>query len=142
MNESKRIVFSVKALIFNNDRFLVLHKKSNYRMPQFLWDLPGGTLEFGETPQETVMREIIEETGLKVNHLVLFDTWMHKKDEATQLTGVIYLCRTENSEVVLSKEHDKFLWLTLDDPEIDSVHPAFKPAIIKYITRRKDVPLF
>lgn len=132
MNDAKKIVFSVKALIFNGDQFLVLHKNSNYKMSQFLWDLPGGTLEYGETPQETVLREISEETGLKVCNLVLYDTWMYRKDETTQLTGVIYLCQTDDTEVILSNEHDKFLWLTLDDPEIDSVHPAFRSVIARY----------
>lgn len=30
-----------------------------------MWDLPGGTIEFGETPAEAVLREVEEETGLK-----------------------------------------------------------------------------
>lgn len=131
MNESQRIIFSTKALLLYGDKILVLHKKSNNRMPVFLWDLPGGTMKFGEAPEETIIREIAEETGLIVCDLRLYDTWMHQKDELTQLSGVIYLGQTGDTDIVLSDEHDRFQWITLDDPEVEAVHPAFRPKIIK-----------
>jgi 8-oxo-dGTP diphosphatase len=131
MNESPRIIFSVKALLLHGDKLLVLHKKSNNQMPVFLWDLPGGTMEFGETPEETIFREITEETGLIVSELRLYDTWVHKKDETTQLSGVIYIGKTCDTEISLSNEHDRFQWISLYNPEIEAIHPAFRPKIIK-----------
>lgn len=100
-------------------------------MPVFLWDLPEGTMKFGEAPEETIIREIAEETGLIVCDLRLNDTWMHQKDELTQLSGVIYLGQTGDTDITLSDEHDRFQWITLDDSEVEAVHPAFRPKIIK-----------
>ena len=34
--------------------------------PHFPWGLPGGWVEYGETPAETVRREVEEELGLRV----------------------------------------------------------------------------
>jgi len=51
---------SVKALILNEtrDKFLICEEESG------IWELPGGGLEWGMTPQEDLPREIREEMGL------------------------------------------------------------------------------
>jgi len=56
---------SIKALVLNStkDRFLVC-KESNGK-----WELPGGGLDWGLTPQEDLPREIMEEMGLEVTHV-------------------------------------------------------------------------
>lgn len=53
---------SVKALVLNEtkDKFLICEEDSGK------WELPGGGLDWGETPQEGIPREISEEMGLKV----------------------------------------------------------------------------
>ncbi len=42
-----------------------------------LWEFPGGVVEDGETPQEAVIREYMEETGLVVNHPELIASFRH-----------------------------------------------------------------
>lgn len=56
--------FGVYGVIIKNDKILLIKKA---RGPYTgLYDLPGGSQEIGETYQETLVREIDEETGLKV----------------------------------------------------------------------------
>ena len=54
--------FTASALVLNEERkvLLLYHKKLN------VWLYPGGHVENNETPDETVVREVLEETGLKV----------------------------------------------------------------------------
>jgi ADP-ribose pyrophosphatase YjhB (NUDIX family) len=54
----------VGALIFRRDRILLVERG---RAPlEGWWSLPGGVLETGETMEEGICREVLEETGLRV----------------------------------------------------------------------------
>jgi ADP-ribose pyrophosphatase YjhB (NUDIX family) len=54
---------SVAGLIRNSENQLLFIRKSE----DGVWGLPAGAIEPGETPKEAVVREVFEETGLKVN---------------------------------------------------------------------------
>lgn len=55
------LVPSVAAVIQDGDGRLLLQEKASGEG----WSLPAGAIEPGETPQEAIMREVLEETGLK-----------------------------------------------------------------------------
>ena len=123
------IEFAVKALIFKGDRFLAVHKAA-IRSPRF--ELPGGRMIFGETAEETVIREVMEETGLSVTPLLLVDTWNYLTD-TEQITGVIYLCAAEQlDQIVLSDEHDAYEWLATDKDSLERMIRLFRPQMLKW----------
>jgi len=117
-----KITFAVKALIMKDDRFLMVRRNHPDRE---IWELPGGHLEFGETAEKTVVREILEETGLSARPVKLLDTWDSFLPD-WQITGVIYLCRPEDGEVRLSDEHTDFRWISRKDEDYALLHPVFQ----------------
>jgi 8-oxo-dGTP diphosphatase len=60
-----RRVPCVGAVIKDKDRRLLLIRRG-HEPGAGLWSLPGGRIEPGETDQQAVAREILEETGLRV----------------------------------------------------------------------------
>lgn len=52
------------AAIVRNQRGEILFQRSSLNSD--IWSLPAGAIEIGETPAEAVVREVWEETGLKV----------------------------------------------------------------------------
>ncbi|MBR3661530.1 MAG: NUDIX domain-containing protein [Bacilli bacterium] len=59
------------GLIINDDKILLIKKNGGPYDGKL--DLPGGTIEFGESPQETLKRELQEEVGIIVKEYKLFD---------------------------------------------------------------------
>ena len=59
-----RPVVGVGGVVIENGHALLIKRGSEPLLGQ--WSIPGGTLEIGETLEEGVARELLEETGLVV----------------------------------------------------------------------------
>lgn len=117
----------VKALIQNNrGKFLILNvnqEKFKNPKPQGYWDLPGGRVMDDETIEETLFRELEEETGITtLNSFKPLDTIVSnieiplKDDFKAGLILTIYACTLHKSgPIILSSEHTDFAWASLTD---------------------------
>lgn len=92
------------GLAIVNQRVLLIRKaKGPYTGS---WDLPGGGIEFGESPEDAVRRELIEETGLPVTALALLDVYHYRltytlpsgEQEEMQHIGILYRVDLDQGE--------------------------------------------
>jgi len=90
-------VFSV-AVIFNAEKKLLLVKTTYNR--HHPWGLPGGSLEYGEAVEESLLREIWEETSLRIEieRFLFVRTWTPDR------VGLYYFCRITSGEFYPSDE--------------------------------------
>jgi 8-oxo-dGTP pyrophosphatase MutT (NUDIX family) len=120
---------AVKAVIQNQDgKFLIVREGRR-------WQAVGGRLEKGEKLQDGLRRETKEETGIanmEIGRIIHADEWFAKpEDELKHIVALFFLCKTNTSDIVLSKEHNKYAWVTpgeLDDYG-DSIEPEISRAI-------------
>lgn len=120
-----QINFSVKGLIIHNQEFLALHKVSS-RCAYF--DLPGGKMKPNESAEETLKREILEETKLTIQPIQLLHHWDFI-DEDYLIMGVIYLCEIIEGSILLSDEHDYYEWLPLNEDSARLLTPSLAQSI-------------
>lgn len=64
--EGVRVVECSSSIVMIGDRFIMLHRPSTSRSYPGRWSLVSGKMEDGESPEQTAIREIKEETGIDV----------------------------------------------------------------------------
>ena len=81
------------------------------------WELPGGRLEPGESPEQCVQREFQEETGLIVTVDKIIDSWVYPVLPDREVLIVTYRCLdlAELPAVTISDEHQASRWVPLGD---------------------------
>lgn len=114
--QSGKVGVSLKAVIRREDgKFLALRRTETAPSRPLGWDLPGGELDWGEDPEEGMMREIKEETGLEIEDLKIFDAVSGVTSHGEFWTTICYIARPKSENVVLSYEHDDLKWVTVDE---------------------------
>lgn len=62
----------VGALIFSNDKHVLLGKNNKGGVYDDLWVIPGGGIDEGETKEQAVKREILEEVGIDISSAQIY----------------------------------------------------------------------
>jgi 8-oxo-dGTP diphosphatase len=69
----ERPVVGIGGIVIEKSRTVLVRRGSEPLLGE--WSIPGGTLELGETLEEGVARELLEETGLRVRVLELIEVF-------------------------------------------------------------------
>ncbi len=92
-----------------NDPGTKFHKK---------WALPGGIIQFGEHPKETLIRRALEEIGIYVEVTDMIPIVQNYVDEDKQLLLLFYLAKTTQTKLQNLDDHDDILdvkWVDIKD---------------------------
>lgn len=109
---------SAGAIIFREEEgkifYLLLHYQSGH------WDFPKGNIEKGENLEDTVKREIKEETGVEdidftSNFKETIKYFYKLKGKTIFKTVVFFLVETKSKEIKISWEHTDFKWLSYEE---------------------------
>lgn len=106
-------LLGVGALIFEDGRILMAQRGKPPLMGQ--WSLPGGLVETGESLENAVRREVLEETGLEVKPLgvlEIFERIMRNADGEPEYHYVLldYVCRVTGGTLRAGDDASRVEW--------------------------------
>lgn len=120
MQKTSKLV--VLGIVENEKGEILISQRFEPILPEvhLKWDLPGGKNEFGESLENTIVREIEEETGLKVEVVNLIPKTLSKvweyRDCEQHTILICFLCKLAGGELQLNdKKINDLKWISNND---------------------------
>jgi mutator protein MutT len=109
-----RPFLGVGALIFE-DANLLLVERAKEPLKGY-WSLPGGIVEAGEKLEDAIRREVLEETGLEVESLSVFEIFERIIPDAAgkaeyHYVLIDYLCRPSGGNLLAASDVSRVAWV-------------------------------
>lgn len=121
----------VAALIRQNNRFLIC-RRPPHKTRGLLWEFVGGKVEKGETKQQALMRECMEELAVKVRVDDVYMQLVHEYPDMTVELTLFNAAIVEGEPQLL--EHSEIRYISVD--EIDRFD--FCPADVEILKKLKE----
>lgn len=116
---------SVRAIIRKDGKTLLLRRANGRQTILGKYELPGGKLEYGEQPEDSLRRYLHEDAGLHIQTAQLFDavTYIDHDDRDIQYGVIVYMVALASTqdEPDLSENYDKYQWKRLIDIQQDTM---------------------
>lgn len=96
----------VAAVIADGDRVLAC-RRAPHKDAAGRWEFPGGKVEPGETPEEALAREILEELGVRIRVGALLD-----RTVTGRVDLACYAATLDGPAPTVSTDHDALRWLS------------------------------
>ena len=129
----KIVTVAACALVDADGRVLLAQRPEGKPMAG-LWEFPGGKVETGETPEQTLIRELEEELGIVVKEACLAPlTFASHTYPEFHLLMPLYVCRRWDG-IVTSREGQRLSWVRPNRLREYPMPPADVPLVAHLTT--------
>lgn len=122
---------NVSCAVIESDGLVLAAQRSESMNLPLKWEFPGGKIELGESPEECLSREILEEMEIRIRVKESLPTSTHQYPTLT-VTLYPFICSIESGEIVLH-EHSAMNWLPPSQLHTLDWAAADLPVIESYI---------
>lgn len=115
MSNGKKLVLVAACALIDRDNRILLAQRPAGKAMAGLWEFPGGKFEPGETPEQTLVRELTEELGIvtKADCLAPLTFASHAYD-SFHLLMPLYICRKFEG-IPVAREGQVLKWVRAKD---------------------------
>jgi len=124
----KRHVYVVAGAIIKDNKVFSA-QRGNKGKTAFKWEFPGGKIDEGETPEQALHRELVEELSINVKVYELITSIIDEYDDVV-LHIDTYRCELISGTPTLS-EHINMSWSNKEELDNLTFSPADKPTLDK-----------
>ncbi|MBB5073363.1 8-oxo-dGTP diphosphatase [Bartonella callosciuri] len=129
MSIKTSLLLVVACALLGQDNHVLLTERPQGKSLAGLWEFPGGKVEHGETPEESLIRELEEELGVHVQPNDLSPlTFVSHGYETFHLLMPLYLC-AHYKGVVQGREGQNLKWIFIGDLDKYPMPDADKPLV-------------
>lgn len=100
------------AIIVHKNKTLVVQRSETMKLP-LKWEFPGGKIDFGETEEECILREIKEELNININIVSRLIPSLYQYPNVS-IELIPFIAQFKNGSITLT-EHKKYLWLKKEE---------------------------
>lgn len=96
MSKTQLFKIAVSAFIVRNARLLILKRSENETFLPGVWEVPGGGIDEGETVEQGVAREALEEAGVHVTPTSILGFFEYVDGKQRKTVNLNFLCEMTN----------------------------------------------
>ncbi len=137
----QRPVVAIRAIAQNPHGHILLLKRANSEYGDGQWCLPGGKLDYGDTPEHTVEKELQEETGLAASDVsfLFYQNSTPVQPGKMHCVNLYFSCACKG-KVSLNEESSESAWVTpeqaLEYKPVFGAEEAIRRWISRIVKRR------
>ena len=105
----------VKGIVEYNGKYLLLkHWYDDCISNPYQWEFVDGKIDYGENPDQAVLRLIKTHAGIDATISQIMYTWSYKLGEMFYI-GIAYQCLAFSDDVILSEEMTDYQWVEKEE---------------------------